>query len=708
LGVHLHAFPPFTEAAMSLPPAYQFTPADVGSVAQTITRALQDGVVNNAIGFIQNMEEAADAGVTAASAVSSAVSSAGSAAGAASRAIPFVGQLRTLAKMSAVLGVAGAALDIFMMFQPSDTDQILDAIDRMGDRIDRLGDRLSAQIGDLQNEVVKQVYLASLTDARATIAHAVEVMRAFEAGYGQLNTGFLTADNVIRQIVLVNSAGNQVIYPTPSSVTIGTMAGTDNWQVAKGIRAMPTFFGATNRTAQDLPLKDGTNTLYVQVENTGGPGGFLASFTTFERAADGSGLVRTYSTSTDTNGASPAAPIWQLLVSNPAIDFATMQAQSASDWVAPTDYGAYGAGPWGDAVAGMPDTTAHWIWAANADASHAWVRVTFQYSAAAHADAEQYFGAVARANVMNFDTDRLANAVFQLIQVATNYDGSLSEGVLDQVAAQCQSDPWTITLTANHLFQRVMQGIKALTFMRSIKAQQACLAQYGASHFASLTADQQADLRKRMYFAETGVSEMFCNPRPGLGLVDAFASKVQALLAPSQDWSQFSRIITGVIERIAAQSCGNGQEVVDLVEGLQALYPSFAWFACSRDLSTSTQFQVVQTLPHYLYFTDLVPGRAVYVGFKNRDEPLLSSAATAAWLGSTFRTTTDMAALASAVESQFGSIKGFALIANDLAQDFGLHATDTWRRSGSPNGMAHLYSGGYTSGRNNRYIEIFG
>jgi hypothetical protein len=282
--------------------------------------------------------------------------------------------------------------------------------------------------------------------------------------------------------------------------------------------------------------------------------------------------------------------------------------------------------------------------------------------------------------------------------------------VLDQVAAQCQSDPWTITLTANHLFQRVMQGIKALTFMRSIKAQQACLAQYGASHFASLTADQQADLRKRMYFAETGVSEMFCNPRPGLGLVDAFASKVQALLAPSQDATKFHGIIDQVITGIGARSAGNGAEVGELVDGLMAMYPGFYWFAASTAQGTGTQYRVVQTMPYAQYFcyTGLVSGRTVYVGYKNRDQGVLDATSMATWLGSVFRATSDMDALQAATQTQVSGIYSFALIANDRGQDFGLHVADSWTRLGSPSRVPHLYSGGYTSGRINRCIEIFG
>lgn len=693
---------------MALPPPYAFTPADAGSTAQVLVNAVRDGVVDNAIAFIQNMEEAADAGVTAAHTAASAASSATTATAAAGAAIPFVGQLRTLAKVSAVLGIASAALDIFMMFQPSDTDQILDAIDRIGDRVDRLGDRLSAQIQGLQNEVVKQVYLAELVDARAVIAHAAEVMRAFEAGYAQLNAGVMTGDNIIRSVVLCNSAGDQVILPAPASITVGTVTALDQWNVAKGLRAMPTFFAASNRTAQDLPLRDGTNTLYFQVENTGGPGGFLAAFTTYERGADGSGLVRTYATGTDTNGATPPAPIWELCMTATPQDFTTVKGLPASSWVAPTDYGAYGSGPWGTRVAGMPETDAHWIWGGDADASYAWVRVSFQYSAAAHTDAEQYFGAVARANVMNFDTDRLANAVFQLIQVATNYDNTLSQGLLDQVAVQCHGDPWTITLTANHLYSQVMRGLKSLTFMRGIKAQQTCLTQFGASHFTALSTTQQAELRKRMYFAERGVTEMFSNQRPGLGLVDAIATKVQALLAPSQDWSSFAPLITEVIREIAAKSQGNGFEVIDLVDGLQAVYPGFYWFAASRAQGGATQFRVVHSLPHFFEFTDLIPGRVVYVGYKDRDEAVLDAAATANWLGTTFRTTTDMDALRTAVLAQFGSTTGFALIANDLSQDFALHATDSWRRFSLPISVPHLYSGWLTVGRTNRDIEIFG
>jgi len=107
-----------------------------------------------------------------------------------------------------------------------------------------------------------------------------------------------------------------------------------------------------------IDVADGKNVVAVRGADAGGVAGLLAELIV---AGQRSG------TSTDWKVSLTEEQGWQ------EVSF------DDSAWARATDYGAYGVGPWGTRVAGMPaDTPARWIWSSNNDADNVvYARFTF-------------------------------------------------------------------------------------------------------------------------------------------------------------------------------------------------------------------------------------------------------------------------------------------------------------------------------------------
>ncbi|MCD9020637.1 discoidin domain-containing protein [Cohnella silvisoli] len=109
-------------------------------------------------------------------------------------------------------------------------------------------------------------------------------------------------------------------------------------------------------------LKNGVNTIAVEVTNLAdSPGGFIGDFT----LPDGAKVV----SNTNWKVTSTAKDGWE----QPGFD--------ETGWVNATDYGAYGASPWGTNVVGFPSTsTARWIFSSNSTQSPTvYLRYQFNY-----------------------------------------------------------------------------------------------------------------------------------------------------------------------------------------------------------------------------------------------------------------------------------------------------------------------------------------
>lgn len=613
---------------MSLPPYSEFTSADHASTTLFAIDTLQTRLFDPMITVLESLEDTADAASHAATAASAASAAAGTAA---RTAITAVGAMRVIARASVALGVVAAAIDIFMLTQPSDTDQILAELAKLEGKIDRLGTKLSEQIQGLQNEVVKQIYLNGLGDARAVIGHAVEVVRSYEMNYAQLNSGVMTAASRIDGAWLVTPSGNvQQIAPNTTTAP-GAMDGLDNVRVAKGIRIKPTFFTSGQITKEDLLFENGENTLYVQAR-PGNPAGFLAILTSYysdtsPSAGTGSFVVKSYVTGINPPASSSGAATsdWMLYEANGADTITTIRALPDSAWKLPTDYGVFGpTNPNNYAQYNTDGVDAafepHWIWASTAYASHVWFRVKINYSSNAHADAEAYFRQITRANTADYDTDRLATEIFRLIQTATNCDNSQSTSLFDQVAIQSFYSPFTIALTQAHFVDLISKGMKALTFIRVTKIQQECLARANKTHFSELSAAQLADLQTRSNYEAFAVMDMFNNRNPKLNRISAISQKTETLLAQIANPAFFRNCVRQAIQYVGSQ-LGEDATASDIAGALQAIYPNLTWYCVTYESSATVRAYGSPGLQNFS-IDDFQPGRNLYLGYKAPPEGL--------------------------------------------------------------------------------------
>lgn len=108
----------------------------------------------------------------------------------------------------------------------------------------------------------------------------------------------------------------------------------------------------------NLPIQPGKNVVAIECNDAGGVAGLLAELSI---AGQRIGSNATWKVSLT------APPNW------------TDVAFDDSGWANATEYGAYGVGPWGTFVCGMPlDTPARWIWSSNNDAhDRVYIRVSF-------------------------------------------------------------------------------------------------------------------------------------------------------------------------------------------------------------------------------------------------------------------------------------------------------------------------------------------
>lgn len=280
-------------------------------------------------------------------------------------ALKVIKVMKLLSKVTAFIGAAGAALDIVMMFMPSEADEIISQIETLQTKLDTIFIKLGNDLENKYSKIRDTVQYSGFDEARTRIAHAEHVIDNYMANYGALFNGFISAQNSNDKNVL------KAIYNNPASIC------------KLPIDTSNPFFLGSNDLSQCNALKGftpmlfsrGVNTFYFRCTGSGSSKGFLGAFNSF---IESNSVITPYVTGDAS---------WKVLGTDAPIGIE--EVINSTDWKAPdasnvTTPTTSWTTP--DAAYIPAINNAKWIWA-DSKFNNVWIKCTFFYNP----DVYQYF-----------------------------------------------------------------------------------------------------------------------------------------------------------------------------------------------------------------------------------------------------------------------------------------------------------------------------
>ncbi len=292
---------------------------------------------------------------------------AGSSVGSAMKAVKA---MKFLSKASVFLGAAGAALDIVMMFMPSEADEVIGQIEILQNKLDTVFTRLNNDLENKYREIMDTVQYSGFDDARTRIAHAEHIIDNYMANYASLFNGFISAKNNVGKNV-IKSIYNNRAFLSQWSIELNNsfFQGSNDlskYNALKGLQ--PTYF------------VHGVNTFYIRCSSSDSSKGFFGAINSFNDGPRNSwdknvvdNLISKYATGDAS---------WQVLGSNEPMSIEL--AFNSDKWETPLPVSMNNVqwtAPTNDFQPAIEN--ANWIWA-DAKYNNVWLKCTFYYNQLAY------------------------------------------------------------------------------------------------------------------------------------------------------------------------------------------------------------------------------------------------------------------------------------------------------------------------------------